>query len=123
MRLDWVSGFPVPSQLAARTLASLPVRVPRVESLLPASFGFASRLRLAVCYGYPHRSRLAPFIQQDSAHAGHTGADDRFCRLRCSGTGRPRTMMARPTVEPIPGHYTSNADDKTDRLPQCAQHG
>src|SRR5437763_149702 len=22
--------------------------------------------------------RLAPFIQQDSAHAGHTGVDDRF---------------------------------------------
>ena len=35
-------------------------------------------LRLAVRYGYPPRSRLAPFIQQDSDHAGHTGADHRF---------------------------------------------
>src|ERR1700683_80304 len=55
--------------------ASLPVRVPAVESLLRASFGFASRLRLAFRYGYRHRFRLAPFIQLDSAHAGHTGAD------------------------------------------------
>ena len=54
--------------------ASLPVCVPAVESLLPASFGFTSRLRLAVRYGCRHRLRLAPFIQQDSAHAGHTGA-------------------------------------------------
>jgi hypothetical protein len=36
-----------------------------------ASFGFASRLRLAFRYGCPHRLRLAPFIQRDSAHAGH----------------------------------------------------
>jgi hypothetical protein len=57
--------------------ASLPVRVPTVESLLPASFSFTSRLRLAVHYGCRHRLRLAPFIQQDSAHAGHTGADFR----------------------------------------------
>ena len=55
--------------------ASLPVRVPTVEGLLPASFSFTSRLRLAVHYGCRHRLRLAPFIQQDSAHAGHTGAD------------------------------------------------
>ena len=54
--------------------ASLPVRVPAVESLLPASFSFTSRLRLAVHYGYRHRSRLAPFIQLDHAHAGHTEA-------------------------------------------------
>ena len=54
--------------------ASLPVRVPTVEALLPASFSFTSRLRLAVRYGYRHRFRLAPFIQLDSAHAGHTGA-------------------------------------------------
>jgi hypothetical protein len=53
--------------------ASLPIRVPTVESLLSASFGFTSRLRLAVHYGCRHRLRLAPFIQQDSAHAGHTG--------------------------------------------------
>src|ERR1700737_4766344 len=54
--------------------ASLPVRVPTVESLLRASFSFASRLRLAFRYGCRHRLRLAPFIQLDSAHAGHTGA-------------------------------------------------
>ena len=54
--------------------ASLPVRVPTVESLLHASFDFTSRLRLALRYGCRHRLRLAPFIQQDSAHAGHTGA-------------------------------------------------
>src|ERR1700720_1927682 len=61
--------------------ASLPVRVPAVESLLRASFGFASRLRLAFRYGYRHRFRLAPFIQLDSAHAGHTTrGDSRVCR-------------------------------------------
>ncbi len=53
--------------------ASLPVRVPTVESLLRASFSFTSRLRLAFRYGCRHRLRLAPFIQLDSAHAGHTG--------------------------------------------------
>src|SRR5882757_2747808 len=52
--------------------ASLPVRVPTVESLLRASFSFTSRLRLAFRYGCRHRLRLAPFIQLDSAHAGHT---------------------------------------------------
>jgi hypothetical protein len=55
--------------------ASLPVRVPTVESLLSASFSFTLRLRLAFRYGCRHRLRLAPFIQRDSAHAGHTGAD------------------------------------------------
>jgi hypothetical protein len=50
--------------------ASLSVRVPMVESLLPASFSFALRLT-TVCR---HRLRLAPFIQRDSAQAGHTGA-------------------------------------------------
>src|SRR5437773_1802095 len=54
--------------------ASLPVRVPTVEDLLHASFGFTSRLRLAFRYGCRHRPRLAPFIQLDSAHAGHTPA-------------------------------------------------
>src|SRR5271156_4734394 len=60
--------------------ASLPVRVPTVESLLRASFSFTSRLRLALRYGCRHRPRLAPFIQLDSAHAGHTGAGTRACR-------------------------------------------
>src|SRR5579859_1375962 len=54
--------------------ASLPVRLSAVEGLLRASFSFTSRLRLAFRYGYRHRFRLAPFIQRDSAHAGHTGA-------------------------------------------------
>jgi hypothetical protein len=54
--------------------ASLPVRVPAVEGLLRASFSFTSRLRLAFRYGCRHRLRLAPFIQLDSAHAGHTSA-------------------------------------------------
>ena len=52
--------------------ASLPVRLSTVENLLRASFSFASRLRLAFRYGCRHRLRLAPFIQLDSAHAGHT---------------------------------------------------
>src|SRR5882762_5475811 len=52
--------------------ASLPFCVPTVESLLRASFSFTSRLRLAFHYGCRHRLRLAPFIQLDSAHAGHT---------------------------------------------------
>jgi len=43
--------------------ASLPIRLPAVETLLSASFSFASRLRPAVCYGCRHRLRLAPFIQ------------------------------------------------------------
>lgn len=64
--------------------ASLPVRLPTVESLLRASFSFASRLRLAFRYGCHHRLRLAPFIQLDSAHAGHTPRptpSSAFCTL------------------------------------------
>jgi hypothetical protein len=89
--------------------ASLPVRVPTVESLLRASFGFTSRLRLAFRYGYRHRSRLAPFIQLDSAHAGHTGADllvragspDPALRVHAAaGRGRPaRTGRSAPLSE------------------------
>jgi hypothetical protein len=62
--------------------ASLPVRVPTVESLLAASFSFTSRLRLAVRYGCRHRPRLAPFIQLDSAHAGHTDLHGQACRVQ-----------------------------------------
>ena len=62
--------------------ASLPVRVPTVESLLAASFSFTSRLRLAVRYGCRHRPRLAPFIQLDSAHAGHTDLHGHPCRVQ-----------------------------------------
>ena len=59
--------------------ASLPVRVPTVKGLFPASFGLAARLaprdfRSAVPYGYLHRSRQDRFILLESAHAGHTGA-------------------------------------------------
>src|SRR5271163_4831022 len=61
--------------------ASLSIRVPTVESLLRASFSFTSRLRLAFRYGCRHRLRLAPFIQRDSAHAGHTGARTHACRV------------------------------------------
>ena len=58
--------------------ASLPVRVPTVKGLFPASFGLAARLaphdfRSAVPYGYLHRSRQDRFILRESAHAGHTG--------------------------------------------------
>jgi len=67
--------------------ASLPVRIPTVESLLSASFSFTSRLRLAVRYGYRHRFRLAPFIQLDSAHAGHTGAGNPARRRLSAGPG------------------------------------
>ncbi len=52
--------------------ASLPVHVLTVDSLLRASFSFPSRFGLAFRYGCLHRPRLAPFIQLDSAHAGHT---------------------------------------------------
>jgi len=69
--------------------ASLPVRVPTVESLLRASFSFASRLRFALHYGCRHRLRLAPFIQQDSAHAGHTGAANPGCSRLSAGSVRP----------------------------------
>src|SRR5450631_4337694 len=61
--------------------ASLPVRVPTVEGLLHASFSFTSRLRLAFRYGCRHRLRLAPFIQLDSAHAGHTGVRTLACSV------------------------------------------
>ena len=43
---------------------------------------FTSRLRLAAHYGCRHRPRSAPFIQQDSAHAGHTRTGLLACRLR-----------------------------------------
>ena len=66
--------------------ASLPVRVPTVKGLFPASFGLAARLaphdfRSAVPYGYLHRSRQDRFILRESAHAGHTGASLQACRV------------------------------------------
>src|SRR5664279_4226867 len=41
--------------------ASLPVRVPTVESLPPASFSFASRLRLAVRLRLPSSAPIGSF--------------------------------------------------------------
>ena len=51
---------------------------------------FQLRLAATPCrfrYGCRHRLRLAPFIQRDSAHAGHTGADPLVC------AGRPRPAL------------------------------
>src|SRR5437899_8487777 len=80
--------------------ASLPVRVPAVESLLRASFSFASRLRLAFRYGCRHLLRRAPFISIDSAHAGHTGAASlggpTAFRPACLLTGPPGALQALP---------------------------
>jgi hypothetical protein len=78
--------------------ASLPFRIPTVESLLRASFSFTSRLRLAFRYGCRHRLRLAPLIQQDSAHAGHTGASTLACRMALLPTpGLPHLTSVGPT--------------------------
>ncbi len=74
MRLRMTFGLRCSQPARRPHPASLPICVPTVESLLRASFSFTSRLRLAFRYGCRHRLRLAPFIQQDSAHAGHTGA-------------------------------------------------
>ena len=70
--------------------ASLPVRVPTVKGLFPASFGLAARLaphdfRSAVPYGYLHRSRQDRFILRESAHAGHTGSRFLACRVATLG--------------------------------------
>src|SRR5580704_16684726 len=72
--------------------ASLPVRVPAVEGLLRASFSFTSRLRLAFRYGCGHRLRLAPFIQLDSAHAGHT---------RLQAEGLPHHFLVLPAPQAL----------------------
>jgi hypothetical protein len=69
--------------------ASLPVRVPTVESLLRASFSFTSRLRLAFRYGCRHQLRRVPLISIDSAHAGHTGA------VPLDRSRRPRRPVAK----------------------------
>src|ERR1700692_3746249 len=82
-------GLRCPEPACRPHQASLPVRVPTVESLLRASFSFTSRLRLAFRYGCRHRLRLAPFIQLDSAHAGHTGARTRACHVRTHANAWP----------------------------------
>jgi hypothetical protein len=78
-RLDelWASLFP----------ASLPPASGLTADSCSCGREFATRfsqlhlaLRLAVHYGYRHRFRLAPFIQLDSAHAGHTGVSASPCR-------------------------------------------
>ena len=61
--------------------ASLPVSCSCGRGFATRFFSFASRLRLAFRYRYLHRFRLAPFIQQDSAHAGHTGAGGFACQI------------------------------------------
>src|ERR1019366_5159889 len=78
--------------------ASLPVRVPTVESLLRASFSFTSRLRLAFRYGCRHLLRRDPFISLDSAHAGHTGADLLACQRRGPETQPPATSRQPPAT-------------------------
>ena len=94
--------------------ASLPVRVPTVKGLFPASFGLAARLaprdfRSAVPYGYLHRSRQARFILLESAHAGHTGARLPAGRVglragvwssRISGTRRPPVTDKQKSLQP-----------------------
>jgi hypothetical protein len=79
MRLGMTFGLCCSQPACRPHPASLPVRVPTVEGLLRASFGFTSRLRLAFRYGCRHQLRRAPFISIDSAHAGHTGADPLVC--------------------------------------------
>jgi len=79
--------------------ASLPVRIPTVEGLLPASFSFTSRLRLAVRYGCRHLLRRAPFISIDSAHAGHTWPGTPGL---AAADANPHRETSRPGM---PGHY------------------
>ena len=96
MRLDDLLGFAVPGQLAARTrphsqFVFLWSRV--CYALLSAS---PRCLRLALRYGCRHRPRLAPFIQLDSAHAGHTrrGTPSSRCPKRDEGPMRqPHEML------------------------------
>ena len=65
--------------------ASLPVRVPAVESLLSASFSFASRLRLAVQLRLPSSAPIGSFHPT------------RFCP--CWAHSAPD-----PQVRPVPSH-------------------
>jgi len=61
VRLGWLLGFAVPSQLAARTRPHCRFVYLRSRVLLRASFSFTSRLRLAFRYGCRHRLRLGSF--------------------------------------------------------------
>ncbi len=88
--------------------ASLPVCVPTVEGLFPASFRLAARLaprdfRSAVPYGYLHRSRQDRFILLESAHAGHTGARLQACRVAIRGDIAPALMPALMPVQQTTG--------------------
>jgi hypothetical protein len=75
--------------------AALPIGVPAVESLLRASFSFASRLRLAFRYSCRHLLRRAPFISIDSTHAGHTGPGFSLRRALARPFDRIKVLVAR----------------------------
>ena len=75
--------------------ASLPFRVPTVESLLSASFSFTSRLRLAVLLRLPPSAPIGSFIQLDSAHAGHTGPG----AFACPAGFIPHSQLLRRTPD------------------------
>jgi hypothetical protein len=61
-------------------------------------------------YGYRHRFRLAPFIQQDSAHVGHTGTGLPPCKL--SFRSAPRNCKLPPNRRIREGSSIRNAERK-----------
>jgi hypothetical protein len=65
--------------------------MPAYPSLQPAD-----RSAVLGRYGCRHRLRLAPFIQQDSAHAGHTGAGNPGCKRALSRLFPAATAHLRP---------------------------
>ena len=93
--------------------ASLPVRVPSVEGLPPASFGFASRLRLAVQLRLPssapigsfHPIRFCPCWAHAAAASQAASGDWRFCcadvgqASACAGLLAPLRRPHRPPLE------------------------
>ena len=85
--------------------ASLPICVPTVEGLFPASFSFPSRLavrlHLALPYGYLHRSRQDRFILLESAHAGHTGVSR---QAWCAGETSRKSRMKESYREGLASH-------------------
>ena len=88
-----------------------PASLPPAPGLTAGSCSYGRRfatrflqwLHLAFRYGCRHRLRLAPFIQRDSAHAGHTGAGAlargrrprRPARLVTLSLGVPKIKRAR----------------------------
>src|SRR5260370_18878076 len=79
--------------------ASLPVRIPAVESLLPASFSFTSRLRLALSL------RLPPSVPSGSFHP------DRYCPCWAHWRGHPRPRTKLAAIEP--GDWWSIRQDES----------